>query len=797
MHEHLPPHLEERTRTLRRDDASAGEVVLYWMRYALRGHENPALDVARHVAASRGLPLQVVQIVHAADRFASDRLHRFVLEGARDVAAELAECGIAYACHVERPGHDAAILAALADRAAVVVTEDMPTPDARAELGFLGDAAAVLLVDTACTLPMRLAGGGPERAFRFRKATAAPRAERIAAGWPEDAPTPEAADPRLLPFAPVDLAGDLDALVASAPIDHMVGPVADTPGGSSAGYARWADFRDRRLARYAKERNDATRRHAVSRLSPYLHYGMVAPLRIAREAREMGGDGAEKFLDELLVWREMAHVWCFHSAEIETLQALPDWARATLDAHRDDPRPEVFDWETLARGRTGDLLWDAAQTSLLVHGELHNNLRMTWGKVLVPWAATPETALAHLVDLNHRYALDGRDPNSYGGLLWCLGLFDRPFPPGEAVTGTLRGRSTTVHAKRLDVARYVRGVERANAEDPPRVAVVGAGMAGLICARALADHRFPVVLFDKSRGLGGRMATRRREVDAFDHGTPGFSVTDPRFRRHVEAWVERGVVAEWRPRGAADERWWVAVPGMSALGRDLAAEVDQRRLCRIAAVTRAGEGWRVTDDAGDDQGVFDAVVIATPAPQAVPLLAASPPLAEAACGAEMAPAWTALLTFDTALPVADVIRPQSGPLAWLARDGAKPGRDGGERWVLHADSDWSNKHLEDQVEDVLEALTDAFAAAVGRDLPAPRAATAHRWRYARVAKPAGAPCLFDLERMLAACGDWCEGGGVEGAFLSGAAAAGRIMNATVTAARRSGERSGEQLTLTL
>jgi hypothetical protein len=796
MVEGLPEHLAERARTLRGGERGGGQAVIYWMRFALRGHDNPALDAARQLAANRGLPLQVVQVVHAADRFASDRFHRFVLEGARDVAAELAALNIAFACHVERQGHDQPVLALLAERAAVVVTEDMPTPDARAELTLLGETVPLVVVDTACTLPMRLAGGPPDRAFRFRQATARARAERIAAGWPQAAPSTSVADPALLPFEPVDLVGEPDDVVAAAPVDHTVGPVADTPGGSRAGYARWADFRDRRLGRYGKERNDATRRDAVSRLSPYLHYGMVSPLRIAREAQATGGEGAAKFLDELLVWREMAHVWCFHAAEIETLDALPDWARATLDAHRDDAREEVFDRETLGRGRTGDLLWDAAQISLLVHGELHNNLRMTWGKALVPWAASPEGALAHLVDLNHRYALDGRDPNSYGGLLWCLGLFDRPFPPGEPVTGTLRGRSTAAHAKRLDVARYVRSVERSNVERPPRVAVIGAGMAGLVCARTLADHRFPVVIFEKSRGLGGRLATRRTGTDAFDHGAPGFTAGDHRFQRYVDAWNERGLVRPWRPTSGGGP-WWVAVPGMSALGRALGAELDRRQPCRVAGVERDGDGWRLFDEEGTDHGRFDAVVVATPAPQAVPLLAAVPAFAEAAGRALMAPCWTALVAFDAPVALDDLVCPSGGPLAMLARDGAKPGRDGRECWVVHTASDWSCRHLEDDSESVVEAVLDAFAAVAGDDLPGLRCAQAHRWRYAHVETPVGEPCLFDRDGMIAACGDWCLGRGVEAAFLSGAAAAGRILNAAVSRKRASSEISHEHERLTV
>ena len=153
---------------------------------------------------------------------------------------------------------------------------------------------------------------------------------------------------------------------------------------------------------------------------------------IAREASESRTQGADKFLDELLIWRELAYAFCFYRQDHESLSAVPAWARDTLDEHKRDPRPALHSWETLARGRTGDKLWDAAQRSLLMHGELHNNVRMTWGKALLNWTPDAQSALAMMIDLNHRYALDGRDPASYGGILWCLGQFDRPFPPARS-----------------------------------------------------------------------------------------------------------------------------------------------------------------------------------------------------------------------------------------------------------------------------------------------------------------------------------------------------------------------------
>ena len=388
----LPEHLRERTRPLGPAAPAADEFILYWMRTACRAHENPALDLALEIARRLGRPMFVYQELLASEPYASDRHHTFVLEGARDVQAELAARGIGYAFHLERPNQRGSHLPALAGRAALVVTEEMPIEPLRGRTDQLAGSIVtpVWSVDTSCIVPMRLNARAYQRAFEFRRATKKLREERIGRPWPEVEPAGDRFVPDDLPFEPVVLvAADLPALVAACDIDHGVGPVPHTPGGSVAGYARWTAFRDQRLRGYARARNDALRPDAVSRMSAYLHHGQVSPFRLAREALAAGGDGATKFLDELLVWRELAHAWCFHTAEQETLEALPSWAAQTLDAHRGDRRPADFSWETLARSRTGDPLWDAAQRSLLIHGELHNNVRMTWGKALCRGPTVP------------------------------------------------------------------------------------------------------------------------------------------------------------------------------------------------------------------------------------------------------------------------------------------------------------------------------------------------------------------------------------------------------------------------
>ncbi|MGD8676471.1 MAG: NAD(P)-binding protein [Desulfobacterales bacterium] len=239
----------------------------------------------------------------------------------------------------------------------------------------------------------------------------------------------------------------------------------------------------------------------------------------------------EKFLDELLIWREMAHNFCFHQQRPEILDGLPKWARETLRNHQEDTRESVYSWEPLFWGLTGDPLWDAAQKSLLVHGELHNNVRMTWGKTFLNWSQDPQEALDLMIDWNHPLALDGNKANSYGGLLWCLGLFDRPFKPERPGIGVLRPRYTIDHAKRLDMPTYINKVNGPVTGEPLKIAVVSAGVSGLFAARTLIDHGHQVQVFERNGVPDGRTATITGPSLAFDTGVQYFKVRDDLFSR--------------------------------------------------------------------------------------------------------------------------------------------------------------------------------------------------------------------------------------------------------------------------
>ena len=280
-----------------------------------------------------------------------------------------------------------------------------------------------------------------------------------------------------------------------------------------------------------------------------------------------------------------------------------------------------------------------------------------------------------------------------------------------------------------------------------RIAVIGAGVAGLACASELAAAGHAVAVFEKARGPGGRTSSRRTEHGAFDHGCPVLA---------RGAWL-----LELAPLGlelADFAHGEVPVPRMSALARALAQGLDVRAGVRVAPVARADGGFRLTGDDGADLGTFERVAITAPAPQAAGLLAAAAPdLAERAAAATYDPCWAVLAAWEAPLPVTSSSRradAPDAPVLWAARESAKPGRDPGERWTIQGGPAWSRAHLEDEPGDAAAALLAAFAADLGGErLPAPAFVTAHRWRYARVARALTEPCLAD--GGIGAAGDWC------------------------------------------
>lgn len=323
---------------------------------------------------------------------------------------------------------------------------------------------------------------------------------------------------------------------------------------------------------------------------------------------------------------------------------------------------------------------------------------------------------------------------------------------------------------------------------PRTVAVVGAGLAGLACADALREAGQRVWLFDKSRGPSGRAATRRGDDWSCDHGAQYFTADDPDFAAEVRRWCEAGVAAEWNPRlrvhGASPvttrrdqpTRRFVGVPAMTSPARWLASRQQLQLRHTIDALRREGDAWRLRSaEHGWLDETFDAVLLALPAPQARALLDGLHPRLEAlACGASMQPCWSVMAVYDTdPLPDIDAAFVNQPLLSWVCANHRKPGRTGAPCWLLHAQPEWSSRHLEAPQPWVIDAMLAAFAA-LGAEA-SPRLAVAHRWRYARGALADVAPAAWDAGSGLGLCGDWLCGGRVEGAWRSGRALAAELL----------------------
>ena len=277
-----------------------------------------------------------------------------------------------------------------------------------------------------------------------------------------------------------------------------------------------------------------------------------------------------------------------------------------------------------------------------------------------------------------------------------------------------------------------------------RVGIVGAGVAGLAAARALVDAGVSVTVYEKSRGLGGRLARRRLDGFDFDLGAPSFASTEPDLARRSEPW------------GRSGQR--VATPTMNALAHSLAEGIEVRTSTRVESLRNLNHEF---------------LIVAVPAPQAANLLAEAPDLAQVAASVGMDPCWVVLLTYTRPLESLD---PVLAPLDACYRESAKPGRnETPERWTLHATADWSRRHVDDSPESVIDALRGAFESLSRSSAPRLVAADAHRWSLARASRPAGRPFFWDPVLRIGVCGDWCQGNSVDAAYRSGTALAARVL----------------------
>ncbi len=453
--------MQERVRPLNNAPLrQQARYVLYWSQMNRRVDSNHALARAIAVANELDLPVLYYEGLTCAYKEANDRLHTFILEGVPEQERRLSRIGVGYCFYLRRRRSDADdVLYRLAQNAACVVTDDYPTFIAAAHNKSVPEKIGVRYeaVDSSCIVPMSLLPKREYAAYTIR-----PKINRLLPQYL--LPCPETPVRRRWkgppPACHVEVTTEsIPTLVAECEIDHSVKPSLAFTGGRRAAEKRLQHFLENNLRRYARERSQPSA-HATSGLSPYLHFGQISSLEVALAARDRAERHkliASEFLEELIVRRELAFNYARHSANPESLCNLPEWARETLRQHARDARNPVYTREQFLAARTHDDLWNACQKEMLLRGVIHGYYRMYWGKKIIQWSPTCQDALETMILIHDRYALDGRDPNTYTNILWCFGLHDRPWVE-RPVFGMVRYMSESGMRRKTDVEAYLREI---------------------------------------------------------------------------------------------------------------------------------------------------------------------------------------------------------------------------------------------------------------------------------------------------------------------------------------------------
>ncbi|QGY39710.1 deoxyribodipyrimidine photo-lyase [Pseudodesulfovibrio cashew] len=439
-----------RTNTMRihclNKAAMADGTILYWMSREQRIHDNWGLLHARELA---GEDRQLAVAFCLVDDYpgATLRHYDFMLRGLEEVERGLMELHIPFFLLKGDPVLAIPALAAELNAGAVITDFDPLRVKQAWQQGVAETLPVPLIeVDGHNVIPARLVSDKQEYAAR----TIRPKIHRLSQEFLEEFP----------PLAPMPGPPAQHSVTAWATVrrdlivDDSVGPVGLEPG-EAAAHIALDTFVQSRLHRYSDRRNDPVA-DATSRLSAYFHFGQLAPLRAALAVAASGkGEGQAAYLEELVVRRELSDNFCLHNPHYDSLDGAPEWARKTLDEHRDDPRPYLYSIEEFEAARTHSALWNAAQRQMLETGYMHGYLRMFWAKKILEWSASPEEALATVIRLNDRYQLDGRDPNGYVGALWSVaGLHDRPWKT-RPVYGSVRYMNENGCRRKFKVDDYI------------------------------------------------------------------------------------------------------------------------------------------------------------------------------------------------------------------------------------------------------------------------------------------------------------------------------------------------------
>ncbi|RXK84784.1 deoxyribodipyrimidine photo-lyase [Chlorobaculum sp. 24CR] len=429
--------------------------VIYWMSRDQRFQNNWALLFACRKARQLQQPLEVVFTLAPSFLGAPLRHYDFMFKGLAEAETSLRNAGIPMTVLFGNPEETMPDFVQKR-RVGLVVSDFSPLKLVRQWKRAAAAEApcAFYEVDAHNIVPCWLASPKQEYAAR----TIRPRLDALRRSFLTPFPEPVAfCQPASLSAPPVNW----DELLSLLDTDHSVRPVSGITPGEAAAEQRWRSFLAETIERYDDYRNDPNA-GAVSGLSPYLHFGQISAQHVAFEASQslVSQSNLNAFIEELFIRRELSDNYCFYNEQYDTFDGLPAWAKTTLMEHAEDHRDYIYTPEQFEKAQTHDLLWNAAQLSLVETGLIHGYMRMYWAKKILEWSPTPMAAFDIAVMLNDRYALDGRDPNGYVGVAWSIGgLHDRPWSE-RPVYGKIRYMNASGCARKFDVSRYISTMNR-------------------------------------------------------------------------------------------------------------------------------------------------------------------------------------------------------------------------------------------------------------------------------------------------------------------------------------------------
>jgi deoxyribodipyrimidine photo-lyase len=487
----LSPFNQKRVRELNHQNISNnGDYVLYWMQINRRFEYNFALQYAVKLANSLQKPLLIYEGLSASYPWASDRFHVYLMQGMEENLQIAEKNGWNYFGYWEpKPKAGNGLIKQLASKACALVTDDNPVFIMRTHNDRVSQKLSIpyIVVDSNGLIPFGITEKAPYTAFLFRKIMQKNFVEAIK-NAPEQHPMQtlqnrgrvHLEDDFLKKYPSFWLLNTTkESFISSLPIDHSVKPIEEI-GTREEALKKFSRFLDHKLKHYMEDRNHPDKLGASS-MSGYLHFGKISEFEMVLRALEKqpeswsldaitykngqsgdfygGHPSIESFLDELITWREVGHHFAHHVANYDEFESLPDWALQTLQEHENDSREALYSLEEFEKAKTHDPIWNAAQRELIREGRIHNYLRMLWGKKILEWTPNPRKALEIMIELNNKYAIDGRDPNSYSGIFWVLGRFDRAW--GERpVFGKIRYMSSDSTIKKIDMKGYLKRNEK-------------------------------------------------------------------------------------------------------------------------------------------------------------------------------------------------------------------------------------------------------------------------------------------------------------------------------------------------